>query len=74
MDTRKVLVDAAQAATDGGKKDEDQITVELRLDQAQNLFTLMQRGKLTGAEAEKYKEIIESLRESVKKAQEALRK
>ena len=71
LDTRKVLLDVVKAATDAGKKDEDQVTVELRLDQAQNLFTLMQRGKLTGAEAEKYKQIIDSLREAVKAAQDA---
>jgi hypothetical protein len=71
LDTRKVLTEVAKKATDAGKKDEDEIVVELRLDQAQNLFTLMQRGKLTGAEAEKYKQIIDSLREAVKVAQDA---
>ncbi len=69
LDTRKILMDAADAATKGGKKDEDAIAVEMRLDQAQNLFTLMQRGQLKGAEAEKWREIVASLQEAVKAAQ-----
>ncbi len=70
LDTRKVLVDAADAATKAGKKDEDNVTLELRLDQAQNLFTLMQRGQLKGAEAEKWREIVQSLQDAVKAAQD----
>lgn len=69
LDTRKVLTEAAAAAEKGGKKDEDVVSVSMRLDQAQNLFTLMQRGSLKGAEAEKYKEIIDALRASVEEAQ-----
>ena len=71
LDTRSMLKDAADKATEGGKADEDEIMVEMRLDQAQNLFTLMQRGTLKGVEAEKWKEIVESLRAAVKAAQEA---
>ena len=69
LDTRKVLTEAAAAAEKGGKKDEDLVSVSMRLDQAQNLFTLMQRGSLKGAEAEKYKEIIDALKVSVEEAQ-----
>ena len=71
LDTRSMLKGAADKATEGGKTDEDEIMVEMRLDQAQNLFTLMQRGTLKGVEAEKWKEIVESLRAAVKAAQEA---
>lgn len=71
LDTRAMLKSAADAAAKAGKADEDLITCEMRLDQAQNLFTLMQRGTLKGVEAEKWKEIVESLREAVKTAQEA---
>lgn len=74
LDTRKVLVDAADAATKAGKKDDDLIVVTMRLDQAQNLFTLMQRGQLKGAEAEKWREIVQSLQDAVKAAQEAAKK
>jgi hypothetical protein len=70
LDTRKVLVEAAEAAAKAGKKDEDQVAVEMRLDQAQNLFTLMQRGQLKGAEAEKWREIVQSLQDAVKAAQD----
>jgi hypothetical protein len=71
LNTRTLLIEAATAAEEAGKKDEDVISCEMRLDQAQNLFTLMQRGTLKGVEAEKWKEIVEALREAVKGAQEA---
>ena len=69
LDTRKVLTTAAEAAGKAGKKDEDNVEVEMRLDQAQNLFTLMQRGQLKGAEAEKWREIVQSLQDAVKAEQ-----
>ncbi|MCO6465743.1 MAG: hypothetical protein J5I53_03915 [Bradyrhizobiaceae bacterium] len=70
LDTRKVLTTASEAATKAGKKDEDVIEVEMRLDQAQNLFTLMQRGQLKGAEAEKWREIVQTLQDAVKAEQD----
>lgn len=70
LDTRKVLMDASEAATKASKKDEDVVSVEMRLDQAQNLFTLMQRGSLKGAEAEKWCEIVQSLQDAVKAEQD----
>jgi hypothetical protein len=69
LDTRKILVEAIEAAGKASKKDDDQITVEMKMEQVQNLFTLMQRGSLKGAEAEKFKEIETALREAVKAAQ-----
>lgn len=74
LDTRKGLMDAAEASEKAGKKDEDVVTFDMRLDQAQNLFTLMQRGSLKGAEAEKWKEIVEVLRSAVKDAQDKMKK
>ena len=74
LDTRKVLTEAADAAAKGGKKDDDVIGVEMRLDQGQNLFTLMQRGQLKGAEAEKWREIVQSLQDAVKQAQDSMKK
>lgn len=74
LDTRKALISAAEEAEKAGKKDEDVINFDMRLDQAQNLFTLMQRGSLKGAEAEKWKEIVEALRASVKEAQDKMKK
>jgi hypothetical protein len=69
LDTRKVLVDAVEAATKAGKKDDDAVTFDMKIEQAQNMFTLMQRGSLKGAEADKFKEIVSSLQEAVKSAQ-----
>jgi len=74
LDTRKALISAAEEAEKAGKKDEDVVNFDMRLDQAQNLFTLMQRGSLKGAEAEKWKEIVEALRASVKEAQDKMKK
>jgi hypothetical protein len=70
LDTRKVLTDVADKAAKAEKKDDDVVEVEMRLDQAQNLFTLMQRGQLKGAEAEKWREIVQSLQDAVKAEQE----
>jgi ABC-type glycerol-3-phosphate transport system substrate-binding protein len=69
LDTRKVLADAVEAATKAGKKDDDAVTFDMKIEQAQNMFTLMQRGSLKGAEADKFKEIISALQDAVKAAQ-----
>ena len=69
LDTRKILVEVIETANKESKKDEDIVTVEMKMEQVQNLFTLMQRGSLKGAEAEKFKEIVSALQEAVKAAQ-----
>jgi len=69
IEVKKTLNTAADAATKAGKKDEDVITVDLKLDVAQNLFLLMQRASLKGAEAEKFKEITTSIQDAAKEAQ-----
>lgn len=69
LDTRKILVDVIDVANKATKKDDDLVPVEMKMEQVQNLFTLMQRGSLKGAEAEKFKEITSALQEAVKAAQ-----
>ncbi|MBU3678979.1 MAG: hypothetical protein FGM32_05145 [Candidatus Kapabacteria bacterium] len=69
LDTRKVLTDAIDAATKASKKDDDALTLEMRGDQVQNLFTLMQRGSLKGAEADTFNNIVTALKDAVKAAQ-----
>ncbi len=69
LDTRKVLVEVIEGAAKASKKDDDVVTVEMKMEQVQNLFTLMQRGQLKGAEAEKFKEIETAIRDAVKAAQ-----
>ena len=69
LDTRKVLTDAIESATKAGKKDDEAVTFDMKIDQAQNMFTLMQRGSLKGAEADKFNEITQSLKDAVKAAQ-----
>lgn len=68
LDTKKVLSSAVDSATKAGTKDENQITVEMRAEQVQNLFMLMQRSQLKGAAAEKFKEIVTVLDEAAKEA------
>jgi len=69
LDTRKILVEVMETANKASKKDEDIVTVEMKLEQVQNLFTLMQRGSLKGGEAEKFKEIMSAIQEAVKASQ-----
>ena len=66
LDTRKVLVDAVEDAVKANKKDDDVITVEMKIEQINNLFALMQRGSLKGDAAEKIKEIMSSLQDAAK--------
>lgn len=69
IEVKKTLTTAAESAAKAGKKDDDVITVDLKLDVAQNLFLLMQRASLKGAEAEKFKEITSSIQDAAKEAQ-----
>jgi len=69
LDTRKAIVEAVEGLTKSGKKVEDEVVIELRLDQANNLFTLMQRGTVKAAEADLYKEIISALQDAAKAVQ-----
>lgn len=66
LDTRKVLVDAVEDAVKASKKDDDVIAVEMKIEQINNLFALMQRGSLKGDAAEKVKEIMTSLQDAAK--------
>ena len=56
------------AAAKSAAKDDDAITLEMRTEQVQNLFMLMQRSQLKGAAAEKFKEIVVILDEAAKEA------
>lgn len=69
LDVKKSLTDAAEKAAKDGKKDEEGIQVPLRMDVANNLFLLMQRASLKGAEAEKFKEIISAIQEAARDSQ-----
>lgn len=68
LDTKKVLSSAVDAATKAETKDEGLVTLEMRTEQVQNLFMLMQRSQLKGAAAEKFKEIVNILDEAAKEA------
>lgn len=68
LDTKKVLSGAVDAATKAATKDDGVVTLEMRTEQVQNLFMLMQRSQLKGAAAEKFKEIVTVLDEAAKEA------
>lgn len=70
LDTRKVITDGIDAHVKAGKKDEDEVAIDMRLDQANNLFSLMQRGKVKAEEADLHKEITSALQESAKALQQ----
>lgn len=68
LDTKKVLAASVDAAAKSAAKDDDAIALEMRTEQVQNLFMLMQRSQLKGAAAEKFKEIVVILDEATKEA------
>lgn len=69
LDVKHALSTAVDAATKAGKKDDDMIVVDMRLDVAQNFYVLMQRATLKAAEAEKFKQIIGAVQEAAKEVQ-----
>ncbi len=69
LEVRKALTDAIDDAKKAKKGDEDVITLELSIQQIQNLGLLMQRGTLKGAEADTFKDIMTALNEAIKAAQ-----
>lgn len=66
VDARKVLMTLLQKATDEKKKPSDEVVVEMSIGQAQNILALLQRAKLTGGDAERYKKFVDTVVESAK--------
>ncbi len=58
LEVRGVFVKELEGAIKDKKLTTDLVTVELTVPQAQNLITLMQRAKLNGGGAEKFKELV----------------
>jgi hypothetical protein len=69
LDVKQTLTKATDAATKAGKRDEDVIVVDMRLDTAQNFFLLMQRATLKAADAEKFKAILTAIQEAARQVQ-----
>jgi len=70
LDVKQTLAKAAEAAGKAGKKDDENITVEMRVSTAQNFLLLMQRATLKAVEAEKFKAIVSAVEESAKVLQQ----
>lgn len=59
VDVKKVFISILEAAQKDKKEAKDVVTVEMSIGQAQNLLALLQRAKLTGADAERYKKLVD---------------
>jgi hypothetical protein len=59
VDIKKVFMGILEIAQKDKKEAKDVVTVEMNIGQAQNLLTLLQRAKLTGADAERYKKFVD---------------
>lgn len=62
LEVRKALSDALENAQKANRANpNDEITLELQLPIAQNLVTLMQRARITGADADRYKQVMDAI-------------
>lgn len=66
LNVKNLLTTAVQAAIKEKKKNEDIITIEMSVQQGQAIVNLMQRVKLTGANAEKHKRAIDAIVKAAK--------
>lgn len=69
LDVKQTLSKAAEAAEKAGKKADDKIAVEMKVETARNFLLLMSRAPLKGGEAEKFKAIITAVTDAADKAQ-----
>jgi len=61
LEVRKALDEALQSAQKANRSANDEITLELQLPVAQNLMTLLQRARITGADAERFKQVTDAI-------------
>jgi len=66
VDARKVLMTLLQKTKEEKKQPTDVVVVEMNISQAQNILALLQRAKLTGGDAERYKKFVDTVVESAK--------
>lgn len=59
VDVKKVFTGVLETALKDKKEAKDVVMVEMSIGQAQNLLALLQRAKLTGADAERYKKFVD---------------
>lgn len=70
LEVRKALNDALEAAQKANRANpNDEVTLELQLPVAQNLVTLMQRARITGADAERYKQVMDAITQAAQAQQ-----
>ncbi|MDW7996775.1 MAG: hypothetical protein RMJ46_03735 [Bacteroidota bacterium] len=71
LEVRKVLSDAMESAQKANRSNpNDELTVELQLPVAQNLVTLMQRARITGADADRYKQVMDAIMNAAQQGSE----
>ncbi len=72
LEVRKALNDALEGAQKANRTNpNDEVTLELQLPVAQNLVTLMQRARITGADAERYKQVMDAITQAAQAQQAA---
>lgn len=71
LDVKNKVSKTLKTAVDGGKKADDEITVELKLATANNLIGFMRRANIKGANAERYKRIYDSIIAAANKLNES---
>lgn len=72
LEVRKVLTDALDGAQKANRANPtDEVTLELQLPVAQNLVTLMQRARITGADADRYKQVMDAIMGAAQQVQAA---
>ncbi len=64
LEVRKVLTDAFEAAQKGNRRVDEELTLEFQLPVAQNLVTLLQRARITGADADRFKQLMDAITEA----------
>lgn len=68
LDVRSLLLKEVEKAQKENKKTTDPVTLEITTPVAQNFLTLMQRTKISGADAQQFKQITEAIQTAAAKA------
>ena len=66
VDVKNVLMKIIDKATTEKKKAADETVLEINIAQAQNLLALLQRARLTGGDADRYKKFVDVIVDSSK--------
>ena len=66
IEVRTLFANTIKSAQTANKKSADEISVEMNILMAQNLFNLISRAKITGSQAEQYKRVQDAITNAAK--------